>query len=323
MQKQLTTWQLIDKSLQHDIPVMLLYVLESKGSSPGRQGFLMAVNVTGEMQGSIGGGIMEHKFIEMAKEHLAKNIREQEVRKQIHDKAAAKDQSGMICSGEQTIFLYHLQKNDRHHIKNIIESIQENQNGLLTLSPSGIFFTSKAEPYFNYHFHFVNKNNWQYQEKTGYKNHIYIIGGGHCSLALSQLMSGMDFYIHLFDNREALHTMEQNNFALEKIVVNDFTLLSELIPSGNNNYVVIMTFGYRTDEEALRALLDKDFKYLGLLGSKYKTGKMLSEFKKEGVTAKVLKAIHAPIGIPIKSKTPEEIAISIAAQIIKVKNETL
>ena len=49
---------------------MLLYVLESKGSSPGRQGFFMAVNSNGEMEGSIGGGIMEHKFVEMAKEKL-------------------------------------------------------------------------------------------------------------------------------------------------------------------------------------------------------------------------------------------------------------
>ena len=56
--------------MQENIPVMLLYVLESTGSSPGRQGFFMAVNANNEMEGSIGGGIMEHKFVEMAKEKL-------------------------------------------------------------------------------------------------------------------------------------------------------------------------------------------------------------------------------------------------------------
>ena len=70
MKKQLAVWQAIKDSLQAEIPVMLLYVLESKGSSPGRQGFFMAVTAEGKMEGSIGGGIMEHKFVEMAREKL-------------------------------------------------------------------------------------------------------------------------------------------------------------------------------------------------------------------------------------------------------------
>jgi len=323
MQKQLTTWQLIDKSLHENVAIILLYVLESKGSSPGRQGFLMAVNTNGIMQGSIGGGIMEHKFVEMAKDQLKKNTQEHTVRKQVHDKDAAKDQSGMICSGEQTIFLYQVQKKDIQHVKNIIQTLEANQNGLLTLSAEGIFFVAKATPTFNFHFRFVTKNDWQYQEKLGYKNYLHIIGGGHCALAFSQLMSGMDFYIHVYDDREALYTIEQNNFAHEKIVVNDYTLLSELINADNETYVVIMTFGYRTDKIALKALLDKDFKYIGVLGSKNKIGKMFSDYKKEGVDEKRLNIVHAPIGIQIKSQTPEEIAISIAAEIIRVKNQVI
>ena len=67
MMKQQAAWRLISNSIKQDIPVMLLYVLESKGSSPGRKGFMMAVNRDGAMEGSIGGGIMEHKFIELEK----------------------------------------------------------------------------------------------------------------------------------------------------------------------------------------------------------------------------------------------------------------
>ena len=109
MNKDLIIWRLIINSLKQNTPVMLLYVLESKGSSPGRQGFFMAVNANGEMEGSIGGGIMEHKFVEMAKEKLkaaGNELRDAGIRKQLHDKSAAKNQSGMICSGEQTILLY-------------------------------------------------------------------------------------------------------------------------------------------------------------------------------------------------------------------------
>ena len=67
MEKQIQVWKFISDSLFNNISVVLLYVLESTGSSPGRQGFFMAVNSYGEMEGSIGGGIMEYKFVEMAK----------------------------------------------------------------------------------------------------------------------------------------------------------------------------------------------------------------------------------------------------------------
>src|SRR6476620_5706764 len=105
MNKQLSIWKLVIQSLQQNISVMLLYVLESHGSSPGRQGFFMAVNANGAMEGSIGGGIMEHKFVEMANEKLRVGSQESGVKRQVHDKLAT-NQSGMICSGEQTILLY-------------------------------------------------------------------------------------------------------------------------------------------------------------------------------------------------------------------------
>jgi xanthine dehydrogenase accessory factor len=332
MKKQIIAWQLIYSSLQQNIPVMLLYVLESSGSSPGRQGFFMAVNANGEMEGSIGGGIMEHKFVEMAKERLkAQGTREQEtsVRKQIHDKSAAKDQSGMICSGEQTILLYPVQKKDEGQIEKIISSLAQNlpgrqagKNGTLSLSQKGIEF-SESTPEKNFHFRMQSEQDWEYVEKTGYKNVLFIIGGGHCALAFSKLMSAMDFYVRVYDERKDLKTMLENEAANEKHFINDYSELNGLIPSGNNYYVVIMTFGYRTDDIAVRAIINKDFKYLGLLGSKSKIEKMFDDYRKEGFEEKLLQRIHTPIGLPIKSQTPEEIAVSIAAEIIKIKNQDL
>ncbi len=130
----------------------------------------------------------------------------------------------------------------------------------------------------------------------------------------------MDFYIHSFEDREQLNTFEKNNYAHEKTIVKDYSEISQLIPSGENNYVVVMTFGYRTDDVALRALMNKNFKYLGLLGSKKKSEKMFADYRKEGIDEDVLKKIHSPIGIQIKSQTPEEISVSIAAEIISIKN---
>ena len=90
MHKQLSTWQLIQESLQQNIAVMLLYVFESKGTSPGRQRFMMAVNANGEMNGSLGGGIMEHKFTELAKSKLKQSAGEIFIHHQLHDKQAVK-----------------------------------------------------------------------------------------------------------------------------------------------------------------------------------------------------------------------------------------
>jgi len=320
MIKQLKVWSLIVQSLEQNIPVKLLYVLESSGSSPGRQGFFMAVNAHGEMEGSIGGGIMEHKFVEMAKERLREqDPGEQEIKKQIHDKSAAKNQSGMICSGEQTILLYYVQKKDVKHFQNIISSLEQNKSGTLKLSPVGIEF-SESIPENDFEFSMKSEKDWVYKEKIGYKNQLFIIGGGHCALAFSKLMSRMDFYIQVYDERKDLKTMMENEEAHEKHFINDYSELKELIPPGSNHYVVIMTFGYRTDDTALRALVRKDFKYLGLLGSRSKIEKMFEGYRKEGVNENWLKRIYTPVGLPIKSQTPEEIAISIAAEIIKVKN---
>ncbi|MGZ8537798.1 MAG: XdhC family protein, partial [Flavisolibacter sp.] len=158
------------------------------------------------------------------------------------------------------------------------------------------------------------------KEKLGYKNHLYIIGGGHCALAFSKLMSDMDFYIHLYDDRGSLNTMEENEFVHEKNLLNDYDDLSSLVNEGPNHYVVIMTFGYRSDDHALRALINKEFKYLGLLGSQTKIQTMFDGLKKDGISEDFIKKIHAPIGLQIHSQTPEEIAVSIAAEIILVKN---
>jgi len=301
---------------------MLLYVLESKGSSPGRKGFLMAVTRDGEMQGSIGGGIMEHKFVEMAKEKLQSNEQLIAIKQQVHDKQAAKNQSGMICSGEQTILLYHVKPGDVGDIEKLITSLEQNKNGLLTLSPKGLSFDDEVNGREDV-FKMNSETNWLYQQVTGYINHIHIIGGGHCALELSRMMSVLGFFVHVYEDRPELNTLQQNEYANEKTLVNNYSELNDIINSNINSYVVLMTWGYRTDDIALRALINKDFKYLGVLGSRKKIKKMFTDYAAMGIDEAKLKRIHSPIGLQIKSQTPEEIAVSIAAQIIKVKNAAL
>lgn len=312
-------WEFIAEKYAAGIPVMLLYVLQSEGSSPGRQGFKMAVAKDNDFCGTIGGGIMEFKFVELAKAKLLQDNAEQDIYRQVHDKTAGRDQSGMICSGEQTIFLYRITEADLTPVKALIRSAKELRNGTLELSHTGIQFSDDI-PHAHFEFTQTSAGEFKLKEKTGFKNSLHIIGGGHCTLALSKLMSEMDFHIHVYDERASLNTLEQNNYAHQKTILSSYNDLAGMLPNGDDVYVVLMTFGYRTDDIALRALAGSNFKYLGVLGSKKKMEKLFEEYRAQNISEQFLSSLHAPIGIQIKSKTTAEIAVSIAAEIIGVKN---
>src|ERR1700754_3955671 len=248
--KRMSLWRLALSSLERNIPVLLLYVVESRGSSPGRQGFFMVVNEKGETEGSIGGGIMEHKFLEMGRELLRKSVAVLSLRRQVHDKEVTKDQSGMICSGEQTILLYTLREGDVVDIGSLMESLESNRNGCLRLSPEGLGF-SAVVPEEDFYFERRSEEDWVYWEKTGYVDRLFIIGGGHCALAFSRVAQTMDFYITLFDDRSDLGSVARNEYVHEKILIGDYAKLGELVKPGSHSYVVVMTQGYRTDDRAV------------------------------------------------------------------------
>jgi xanthine dehydrogenase accessory factor len=313
--------------------VALLYVVESRGSSPGRRGFHMVVNAVGEMEGSIGGGIMEHKLTEMLREQLRRGEGILSLRRQVHDKEAVRDQSGMICSGEQLIFLYSFREEDVVTVRRLLDSLLSYGHGWLRFSPAGMEFLQGGEGIapgagpvggmvsgVSLVEGMVSGESWMYQERTGYRDRLYIVGGGHCALALSQLARGMDFYITLFDDRSGLGSLDRNGYVHEKVLLESYAGLSGQITGGEHCYVVVMTQGYRTDDIAVRVLLPMDFRYFGLLGSSAKIGKMLAQYREEGMVEERLGRLRAPAGLAIHSQTPEEIAVSIIAEMIRVRN---
>ncbi len=316
----MNVWDFIYNKYNSNIDVILLYVLSSTGSSPGRRGFKMAVAADNTIEGSIGGGIMEHKFVEMARSVLhEKTVQRQGAFRQIHSKEEANNQSGMICSGEQTIFMHPINSADIEAIQKIIHANLTNTNATLLLTESGIDFLSEAS-IDNFSYEETSHESFLLKEKLGFKNTLHIIGGGHCALALSQLMSQMDFYIHIYEDRVDLNTLLKNKYAQKVHLVQSYAELDSLITESPQVFVVIMTFGYRTDDIAVRALLNKKFDYLGIMGSKKKIAQMFATYREEGIAEEKLARFHAPIGLQIKSQTPTEIAVSIAAEIIQVKN---
>jgi xanthine dehydrogenase accessory factor len=319
MNRELQIWQFAAERLKKDESVMLLVVAESVGSSPGRQGFKMIV-ARDDLAGSIGGGVMEVALVEQAKLRITNyELRiNSEIVEQVHQKNSL-NSSGMICSGKQTIIFVELNLSHLKTIREIIYSLENQLPCRLHISNSK-FQISNSNQNEDFRFERSGENEFFYEEKLGYKNKLFIIGGGHCALALSEIMSKMDFYIALFDDRADLNTLAKNEFVHEKKIIASYEKIGEFIESGNNVYVVVMTLGYKFDETVIRRLFDKTFKYFGVLGSRAKMKTLLRNLEKEGFDEEKLARISTPIGLKINSRTPEEIAVSIAAEIIAVKN---
>ena len=292
----------VQEVLQSEKRLVLMVVIANEGSSPGRKGFKMLVTKN-RMYGTIGGGIMEHKLVEYAESLLDKPTFEPFIKHQIHDKSAPKDQSGMICSGQQTIAFYDIATD----FLPLAEQILTEKEFKITYNNLGINIPS-------------SNTEWSFMETTSLAQKVYIIGGGHVGLALSEVLSRMDFEIHMLDHRENLNTMEQNNFIHSKQTI-EFEEIGKYIPEGNNIYVVIMSFGYRTDDIIIRQLINKNFLYIGMLGSKEKIATLFQNMIADGFDKDKIARVYAPIGIDIKSETTQEIAISVAAQLIRVKNQ--
>lgn len=293
----------VQEVLSEEKRLILLIVIANEGSSPGRKGFKMLVSKQ-QMYGTIGGGIMEHKLVEYAENLLNKPHFEPFIKHQIHDKSAPKDQSGMICSGQQTIAFYDVNSN----YFALTEEILSDNLIAIHYSNQGITI------------HKPEVSEWLYSEYNALPQKVYIIGGGHVGLALSEVLSKLDFEIHLLDHRENLNTIMANHFVQSKQVV-DFERIENYIPEGDSVYVIIMSFGYRTDDIIIRRLLNKNFRYIGMLGSATKIETLFRNLESDGYDKKQIAKVHAPIGIDIKSETTYEIAISVAAQLIKVKNQ--
>jgi xanthine dehydrogenase accessory factor len=296
-----------------------MIVVNSEGSSPGRPGFKMLVSSTGDLNGSIGGGIMEYNLVEQARKKLKEKDLSINIIRQFHNDESYNDRSGMICSGSQTMTLIPLIGKDQEIIYSILESIKDLKDYLLHISPNGLIIIPGKRNDKNNLFLFNNEMDWYYEENLNQKDLIYIIGGGHVGLALSRIMSILNFYIIVIDNRPEIDTIKKNNYANEKIIVS-YDSIENYIKEGDNNYVVIMTFGHEADELILRKLMNKRFRYLGMMGSPQKIKQIFDNLINDEIPEEELNIVHAPIGIQINSHTPEEIAISIAAEIIKIKN---
>lgn len=150
------------------------------------------------------------------------------------------------------------------------------------------------------------------------KPRLIIVGSGHVGYPLAKLAEILGFEIVVVDDNKKLATKERFPMAKE-ILVGNFTEILDKVEVRPNDFVVIIHGEPEHDYLALKKMLGKCVRYIGLLGSKVKVAKFKERLKKEGLSEGVFKNFYAPVGLDIGAQTPEEISISILAQIIKIR----
>ena len=312
-------WSFIQKELSENNNVTLVTVVERNGSSPGIVGFKMAVSETGAMTGSIGGGVMEYNMVELAKKIAKSGNQKVFIKRQIHNPDAGKDKSGLICSGEQIHSFTLFDSTKKEIINKIKDTLDKGNNGALYLNQEGVQFDENQKFENQITYSFENEDNWEYKEQIGLKPTIYIFGAGHVSLPMSQIFRVLDFKVVVLDDRKDLSTFDNNIYAHQKRII-DYKNIGDIVEECNNSFAVIMTVAHKSDAIVLKQLVQKDLKYLGMIGSKNKVKNIYESLMNEGISEADLAKVDAPIGSSINSKSTAEIAISIAAKIIQVKN---
>lgn len=148
----------------------------------------------------------------------------------------------------------------------------------------------------------------------------YIFGAGHVGLALEPILRHIDFNTVVVDDREEFANRERFPLATEVKVIENFKKTFEDITCDENSYIIIVTRGHMGDYDVLKDALKEKNAYLGMIGSKSKTALLYDMLREDGVSQEQLDKVYAPIGENIFAETPEEISISIAAEMIKVRS---
>ena len=151
---------------------------------------------------------------------------------------------------------------------------------------------------------------------------LYVIGAGHVGTELATLAHAVGFEVHVVDDREKFASRERFP-DVAAVVTEDIPTWIARKDFPPHAYVVIVTRGHTNDLEALRALAPRDLRYLGLIGSRAKVARIYEALQQDGVPGECLKRVHAPIGLDIGAVTPQEIAVSILAELIAVKHGKL
>jgi xanthine dehydrogenase accessory factor len=144
---------------------------------------------------------------------------------------------------------------------------------------------------------------------------LYVFGAGHVAASLYQVARIAGFDVTVVDDREAYANRERFPDA-QQVIAEDFDKATAQLTPSESSYIVIVTRGRRDDMRMLRWAVQTPARYIGMIGSKRKTIAIFKELQQEGLDAHLFDRVHAPVGLDIGAITPEEIAVSITAELI-------
>ncbi len=150
--------------------------------------------------------------------------------------------------------------------------------------------------------------------------HMVICGGGHVSQPVCKVAKMLGFHVTVADDREEFLTRDRFPESDELIQL-DFREFADRIPVYDNTYYVVVTRGHSFDELCARQILKRSYTYFGMIGSRSKVAATVEHLRRDGYSEEKIASMHAPIGIKLGGQTPEEIMISIMAEVVQVKNQ--
>lgn len=310
----------------------LVYVtiIKDNGSSPRGAGSVMLVDADGYLYGTIGGGKVEALSITKAMECLEKK---QSCIMEYSLTQSGESSIGMACGGDVTVYYQYVEAGEEwekiaQHGLEIIESGKHAWLVFDTEAGKCSLITDRNQ------LKGINENDVDdilaedklvYEGKMvtmpfGAEDRVLIFGAGHVSRALAPVLKSVGFSITVMDNREEMITEERFPDA-DRLICGDFTRISDYLTPTAADYIVIMTNGHSHDMEVESQVLRTEHAYVGVIGSRKKTEAVNNKLWQMGLTKEMTDIVHTPIGLAIKAITPEEIAVSIAAEMILVRAE--
>ena len=147
---------------------------------------------------------------------------------------------------------------------------------------------------------------------------LLVVGGGHIGLSLATIGAHAGFSVAVLDDRQMYANADRFPMA-DRVMAGDFEEHLGGFPIGPNTYVVMVSRGHKQDELALRLVVTRGAAYVGMIGSKRRVATVLRHLAEEGLPLEALEQVYTPIGFDIGAETPEEIAVSILAEVIMVR----
>lgn len=297
------------KHLEEGHSVCLVGIMEVQGSSPRHKGSFLAVEESGMMCGTIGGGKLEYDALQTARNCIEK-------KENVISVVEMTDMSEMICGGKTTLLFTYLDGRNTGECLNLFHQIEDAN---LRKEAYYLSFYEKGIPLFLSCREYENRLLLE-NEQTGYdcyfksSERVHLFGSGHVISALVTLLSALEFECLVYDDRQELLQALSDKDCRCKLISYDDIPTAEIAVS---DYVVIATRGHERDLDVIRKVLQTKVHYVGVMGSRRKGSVMRQVLSSEGFGEQDIDRIISPIGLPIGSETPEEIAVSIAAQLIE------